>query len=292
MKFGVVFPMTEYPIDVKAIKDFAQAAEDLGYKHLLTYDHVLGVNPDREGGWSGPYSYKDPFEEPLTLFSFLSGVTKSLEFITGIIILPQRQTALFAKQAATLDVLSQGRLRLGVALGWNKVEYIGLNKDFHNRGERFEEQIQVLRELWTKELVTFEGKWHRIPDAGLNPLPVQQPIPLWFGGHADPVLRRVAKMADGWLPNYRTVEDASEALEKLEGYLSDEGRSMEDLGLEPRLRYRSGDPEEWRKIADDWRDAGATHMTVITMGQGYETPEEHISAIERYAEALIVNSSW
>ena len=147
MKFGVVFPMTEYPIDVKAIKDFAQAAEDLGYKHLLTYDHVLGVNPDREGGWSGPYSYKDPFEEPLTLFSFLSGVTKSLEFITGIIILPQRETALFAKQAATLDVLSQGRLRLGVALGWNKVEYIGLNKDFHNRGERFEEQIQVLRDL-------------------------------------------------------------------------------------------------------------------------------------------------
>ena len=291
MKFGVVFPMTEYPIDVEAIKDFAQAAEDLGYNHLMTYDHVLGVNPDRDGGWSGPYSYKDPFEEPLTLFSFLSGVTTTLEFITGIIILPQRQTALFAKQAATLDVLSQGRLRLGVALGWNKAEYIGLNKDFHNRGERFEEQIQVLRELWTKELVTFEGKWHRIPDAGLNPLPIQQPIPLWFGGHADPVLKRVAKIADGWLPNYHTVDDASEALEKLEGYLSEEGRNMADLGLEPRLRYGSGDPEEWRKIAEDWKDAGASHMTVITMGQGYETAEEHIGAIEAYAEALDVKSS-
>jgi len=291
MKFGVVFPMTEYPVDSEAIKDFAQASEDLGFTHLLTYDHVLGANPDREGGWSGPYSYKDPFEEPLTLFSFLSGVTKTLEFITGIIILPQRQTALFAKQAATLDVLSQGRLRLGVALGWNKVEYIGLNKDFHNRGERFEEQIQVLRELWTKELVTFKGKWHNIPDAGLNPLPIQQPIPLWFGGHADPVLRRVARLADGWLPNYPTVEDAAEALGKLEGYLSEERRSMADLGIEPRLRYGSGNPEQWRRIADDWVKAGATHMTVITMGQGFKSADEHIRAIEEYAKALGVNPS-
>jgi len=288
MKFGVVFPMTEYPINPEAIKDFAQTAEDLGFNHLLTYDHVLGANPDRDGGWSGPYTYKDPFEEPLTLFSFLSGVTRTLEFVTGIIILPQRQTVLFAKQAATLDVLSQGRLRLGVALGWNEVEYISLDKDFHDRGERFEEQIQVLRELWTKDLVTYDGKWHRIPDAGLNPLPLQQPIPLWFGGHADPVLKRVAKMADGWLPNYRTVEDASTALSKLEGYLSEEGRSMSDLGLEPRLRYGTGEPEEWRRIADEWEAASATHMTVITMGQGFETANEHIRAIESYAKALDV----
>jgi probable F420-dependent oxidoreductase len=291
MKFGVIFPMTEYPTDPQAIKDFAQTVEDLGFNHLLTYDHVLGANPDREGGWSGPYTYKDSFEEPLTLFSYLSGLTKTLEFVTGIIILPQRQTALFAKQAATLDLLSQGRLRLGVALGWNKVEYIGLNQDFHNRGERFEEQIQVLRKLWTKELVTFEGKWHRILDAGLNPLPVQQPIPLWFGGHADPVLKRVAKLADGWLPLYHTVEDASEALIKLEGYLAEEGRSMDDLGMEPWLRYGSGDAEEWRRIADEWEHAGASHMTVNTMGQGFETPQEHIDAVKRYAEALEVQSS-
>jgi probable F420-dependent oxidoreductase len=291
MKFGVVFPMTEYPIDPGAIKDFALAAEDLGFNHLLTYDHVLGANPNREGGWSGPYTYKDSFEEPLTLFSYLAGVTRTLEFVTGIIILPQRQTALFAKQAATLDVLSNGRLRLGVALGWNKVEYIGLNKDFHNRGERFEEQIQVLRELWTKELVTFEGKWHRIQDAGLNPLPIQRPIPLWFGGHADPVLRRVAKMGDGWLPNYRSAEDAAQALSKLKEYLAEEGRKFGDLGLEPRLRYESGNPEEWRKIARDWEDAGATQMTVNTMGQGFETADEHISAIRKFAEALEVKQS-
>ena len=291
MKFGVIFPMTEYPVDPAAIKDFAQAAEDLGFNHLLTYDHVLGANPDRKGGWSGPYTYKDSFEEPLTLFSFLSGVTKTLAFVSGIIILPQRQTALFAKQAATLDVLSGGRLRLGVALGWNKVEYIGLNKNFHNRGERFEEQIQVLRELWTKELVTFQGKWHTILDAGLNPLPVQRPIPLWFGGHADPVLRRVAKMGDGWMPLYHTVADAKDALVKLESYLSKEGRRMDELGLEPWLRYGSGDPEEWRKVAHEWEDAGATHMTVNTMRQGFATAEEHISAIKKYAEALGVRPS-
>jgi probable F420-dependent oxidoreductase len=291
MKFGVIFPMTEYPVDPEAIKDFAQAAEDLGFNHILTYDHVLGANPDRQRGWSGPYTYKDSFEEPLILFSYLSGITKTLEFVTGIIILPQRQTALFAKQAATLDVLCQGRLRLGVALGWNKVEYVGLNKDFHNRGERFEEQIQVLRELWTKDLVTFDGKWHRILDAGLNPLPIQRPIPLWFGGHADSVLKRVAKMADGWIPLYRTVEDASEALSKLEGYLSEEGRDMSDLGIEPFLRYDDGNSEGWRRIADKWEKSGATHMTVNTMGQGFETPEEHIGAIEAYVEALDVKPS-
>lgn len=286
MKYGVVYPQTEYPSDPQAIKDFTQAAEDFGYNHILAYDHILGVNPDREGGWSGPYSYTDPFQEPLTLFSFMAGLTDKLEFITGIIILPQRQTALVAKQAATLDVLSGGRLRLGVALGWNEVEYQCLNKDFHDRAARFEEQIQVLRKLWTQELVTFKGQWHTIPDAGLNPLPVQQPIPLWFGGHADPVLQRVAKMADGWLPNYRTPEDASEALEKLQAYLEEENRSLADIGMEPRLRYEDGDPGKWAKLAEGWREAGATHLTVITMGQGFNQPQEHIRAIRAYAEAL------
>lgn len=201
MKYGVVYPQTEYPSDPGAIKDFTQAAEDLGYNHILAYDHIMGVNPNRKGSWSGPYAYTDPFQEPLTLFSFMAGITNKLTFITGIIILLQRQTALVAKQAATLDILSGGRLRLGVALGWNPVEYQCLNKDFHNQGGRFEEQIQVLRKLWTEELVAFDGQWHTIPDAGLTPLPIQQPIPLWLGGHADPVLQRVAKLADGWLPN-------------------------------------------------------------------------------------------
>lgn len=286
MKIGVVFPQTEFPSDPLAIRDFAQAAEGLGYSHLLAYDHLVGANPNREGGWSGPYTYTDPFQEPLILFSYLAGLTEHLSFISGIIILPQRETVLFAKQAATLDVLCQGRLRLGVALGWNKVEYIAQNKDFHNRGARIEEQVQVLRKLWTQELVTFEGRWHTIPDAGLNPLPIQQPIPLWFGGHADAVLRRVARLGDGWLPNYRSAEDAAEALAKLQAYTQAAGREFKDIGIEPRLRYEDGDGAAWRTLAEGWAQAGATHLTVITMGAGFTTPGEHIQAITRYAKAL------
>ncbi|MFU8826858.1 MAG: LLM class F420-dependent oxidoreductase, partial [Brevefilum sp.] len=269
-----------------AIRDFAQAAEGLGYSHLLAYDHLVGANPNRPGGWSGPYTHADPFQEPLTLFSYLAGLTEQLSFISGIIILPQRETVLFAKQAATLDVLCQGRLRLGVALGWNKVEYIAQNKDFHNRGARIEEQVQVLRKLWTQELVTFEGRWHTIPDAGLNPLPVQRPIPLWFGGHADAVLHRVASLGDGWLPNYRSAEDAAEALEKLQAYTQAAGREFKEIGIEPRLRYADGDGNTWRALAEGWARAGATHLTVITMGAGFTTPGEHIQAITRYAKAL------
>lgn len=286
MKYGVVFPQTEFPSHPLAIRDFAQAAENLGYNHLLAYDHLLGANPDREGGWSGPYTYTDPFQEPLTLFSYLAGLTEHLAFISGIIILPQRETVLFAKQAATLDVLCQGRLRLGVAIGWNEVEYVAQNKDFHNRGDRIEEQVQVLRKLWTEELVTFEGRWHTIPDAGLNPLPVQRPIPLWFGGHADPVLRRIATLGDGWLPNYHTPEAGAENFERLRTYVADAGRSMDEIGIEPRLRHNDGDQDTWYEQADGWRAAGATHLTVITMGAGFSTPQEHIQAITRYAEAL------
>ena len=286
MTIGVVFPQTEFPSDPLAIRDFAQAAEDLGYTHLLAYDHLLGANPDREGGWSGPYTYTDPFQEPLTLFSYLAGLTERLSFISGIIILPQRETVLFAKQAATLDVLCQGRLRLGIALGWNKVEYIAQNKDFHNRGARIEEQVQVLHKLWTEELVTFKGRWHTILDAGLNPLPVQRPIPLWFGGHADPVLRRVAQMGDGWLPNYHTPEAGAEDFERLHTYVAQAGRSMAEIGIEPRLRYKEGNPDTWHRLAQGWQAVGSTHLTVITMAAGFSTAQEHIQAIQRYAEAL------
>ena len=289
MKYGVVYPQTEFPSDPGAIKDFAQTAEELGFNHILAYDHILGANPNREGGWSGPYTYRDTFQEPLTLYSYLAGLTQKLEFVTGIIILPQRQTALFAKQAATLDILCEGRLRLGVALGWNEVEYIALNENFHTRGQRFEEQIQVLRLLWTKHLVTFHGKWHTILDAGLNPLPRQQPIPLWFGGHADPVLQRVARYANGWLPNYRTPQDAAEAISKLKDYLADEGRQWEDLGIEPRIRYGNGNESEWQKLDQSWADVGASHLTVNTMGVGFTTADEHIQAIQRYAQALGVS---
>jgi len=201
MKTGVVYPQTEFGSDPAAIKDYAQTVEGLGFTHVLAYDHVLGANPDRPGGWKGTYTYQNAFMEPFVLFSFMAAVTQQLGFITGILILPQRQTALAAKQAATLDRLCSGRLRIGIGLGWNQVEYTALGEDFHQRGRRVEEQVELLRKLWTEPLVTFDGKYDHIPDAGLNPLPVQQPIPLWFGGQAEVVLRRIARMGDGWLPN-------------------------------------------------------------------------------------------
>ena len=167
MKIGVVFPQTEIGNDPLVIRDYAQTAEGLGYSHLLAYDHVLGANPQRPGGWSGPYTYQTPFHEVFVLLSYLAGVTQKLELVTGIVILPQRQTALVAKQTASLDVLSGGRLRLGVGLGWNEVEYAALNEDFHDRGKRMEEQVALLRRLWTEPLVDFKGTWHTIPDAGI-----------------------------------------------------------------------------------------------------------------------------
>src|SRR5216110_1916665 len=181
MQYGVVFPQIEFGNDVQAIKDYAQTAEGLGYDYLLVYDHVLGAHPTREPRLTGPYTHEHPFHEPMVLFGFLAAVTRRLQLTTGVIILPQRQTALVAKQAAEVDVLSGGRLRLGIGVGWNPVEYEALGQDFHNRGRRCEEQITVLRALWTQEVVNFKGQWHQISHAGLNPLPVQRPIPIWIG---------------------------------------------------------------------------------------------------------------
>jgi len=286
MRVGVVYPQVEFGSDPLAIKDYAQTAEESGYSHIVAYDHVLGANPQRPGGWQGPYTYQHPFLEPFVLFSFMAGVTHRIEFTPGIIILPQRQTALVAKQAATLDVVCGGRLRLGVGLGWNEVEYIALNENFHNRGRRIEEQVQVLRLLWTQPLVTFQGRWHHIPDAGLNPLPVQRPIPIWFGGGAEPALKRIARLGDGWLTNYRKPADALPAIERLQRYLEEAKRRREDFGIEARLPYGEGDPDAWIKLINDWQAAGATHFSLNTMGFGFSSPTEHIKAIERFAREL------
>lgn len=287
MKIGVVYPQNEIKgHDPAFVRDFAQTAEALGYTHILAYDHVLGANPARPGGWRGPYTHEDPFMEPFLLFTYMAAVTQQIGFITGIIILPQRETALVAKQAATLDVLCNGRFRLGVGTGWNEVEYIALKQDFHTRGRRLEEQIEVLRLLWTQPLVTFQGRWHTIPDAGILPMPVQRPIPIWFGGHADPVLRRVARVGDGWLPNYRTAEDARPYLETLDGYLAENGRTRADIGLEPRLRYDKGDLDAHARTIEGWQTAGVSHLTLVTMYAGLKTPEEHLAAIGRFADLI------
>lgn len=287
MKIGLVFPQTEYGHDPVAVAEYARLAEESGYSHVLAYDHVLGANPNRPGGWQGPYTYENPFLSPFLLFSYWASITTRLEFVTGVIILPQRQTALVAKQAATLDVLCQGRLRLGVGLGWNKVEYEALGQDFHTRGRRIEEQVTLMRRLWTEPLVTFEGKWDRVPDAGIRPLPVQQPIPVWFGGWADAVVRRTARLGDGWLLSSSTPDKAAPRFEELRRYIAEAGRSPETVGIEVRLAYGDGDPDGWLAAIEAWEKLGATHLAVNTMGCGFDSPEQHLKAVETFAEAVL-----
>lgn len=287
-ELGALIPQTEIGADPAAIRDFAQAAEDLGYTHLAAYEHVLGANierPDRAGGrW--PYNYRSMFHEPFVLFGYLAGVTRRIQLFTAILILPQRPTVLVAKQAAEVDVLSRGRLRMGVGLGWNAVEYEALGANFHDRGKRVEEQVAVLRALWTQELVTFEGRWHRISDAGINPLPVQRPIPIWMGGGAEPVIRRVGRIADGWVltgrPTPQTAVDVARAREAAR----QAGRDPAAVGLQGAVLMRAGEPDIWREDLAAWRSIGATHVMVNTMGAGFETPSAHIDALRRGKEAL------
>jgi probable F420-dependent oxidoreductase len=290
MQVGVVFPQTEYGSDSAAVKDYAQTVEGLGFTHILAYDHILGANPDRPGGWQGPYTYQDSFLEPFVLFSFMAGITERIGFIPGIIILPQRQTALAAKQAAVLDVLSGGRLRMGVGLGWNEVEYTALNENFKNRGRRIEEQVMLMRRLWTDPLVRFSSEWHNIPDAGLNPLPIQKPIPIWFGGHAQPALLRTARLADGWLPNYRKPEDARPSLELIQNELERAGRPRENFGLEARLHFGDGDPDHWSRTLQGWQALGATHISFNTMGAGLSGPKGHLDAVRSFAEKIEIHN--
>jgi probable F420-dependent oxidoreductase len=285
MQIGLIFPQTEFGSDPIAIRDYAQTAEALGFSHIVAYDHVLGANPERPG-WQGPYTYRSPFMEPLVLFSFMAGVTTRLGFFTGILILPQRQTALVAKQAATLDNLCAGRLRLGVGVGWNEVEYTALNQNFQDRGRRIEEQVLVLRQLWTQELVDFTGNWHTIPDAGINPLPIQRPIPIWFGGHSEQVLRRAAHLGDGWVPSYRTSAEAVPSLNRLKYHLEKTGRDSGLFGIEGRLAYGDGNRAYWTSEQSAWKSAGATHLSLNSMNAGFQTPNDHISAIIEFANTL------
>ena len=286
MRVGVVFPQTEIGADPVSIRDYAQAAESLGYDHVLAYDHVLGANPASRPDWTG-YRHTDMFHEPFVLFAYLAGITQKIEFVSGIIILPQRQTVLVAKQTAALDVLSGGRLRLGIGIGWNPVEYEALGEDFHNRGRRSEEQIDVLRQLWTNELVTYEGRWHKITDAGLNPLPVQRPIPIWFGGTSDSVMRRLARIGDGWFPQrFGPDELGRENFERLRSYIREAGREPSEIGIEPRISVSQGDPAAWVDEAAAWQDLGATHLSVNTMRAGFSSTQEHIDAIEKFKQAV------
>ena len=290
MRVGVVFPQTEIGSDPGAIKEYAQAAEQLGFRHILAYDHVIGANLASRPGWRPPYTYLDPFHEPFVLFGFMAGLTKQLELVTGILILPQRQTVLVAKQAAALDVLSGGRLRLGIGIGWNPVEYEGLGADFKNRGRRSEEQVEVLRKLWTEELVTFDGRWHKITDAGIKPPPVQRPIPVWFGGSDDRVLRRLAKLGDGWFPLLAPDEKCRVMIEKIRNYASRLGRNPDAIAIEGRISYDQGSPEAWLKDLQAWKDLGAGYVSFNTMKAGLASPAAHIEAIRRFQASTA--GSW
>jgi probable F420-dependent oxidoreductase len=285
VRLGVVFPQTEIGADPALVRDFAQTAEGLGYAHLLVFDHVLGAGRGTRPDWRGPYDADDPFHEPFVLFGYLAGLTERIELVTGVLVLPQRQTALVAKQAAEVDVLSGGRLRLGVGVGWNEVEYQALGEDFHDRGRRIEEQITLLRALWTRPVVDVDGRWHRIPDAGINPLPVQRPIPVWLGGAAEPVLRRVGALGDGWFPQMLPDDDARAMLDRLRGYAAAAGRDPDRIGIEPRVERRYGEPSRWPALIEGWRALGATHAGISTRGLGL-TGGEHITAIQRLHREL------
>ena len=284
-KLGAIFPQTEIGNDIGAIREYAQATESLGFDFLLAFDHVLGANAETHTELTGPYRHYDAFHEPFVLFGYLAAVTSSVELATGIIILPQRQTALVAKQAAAVDVLSNGRLRLGIGVGWNYVEYEALGENWRNRGARSEEQIDVMRQLWTNELITYEGKWHKITDAGILPLPAQRPIPVWLGGAADRTIRRIVSIGDGWILTGRPDDRAKRLIGKLNAYAEEAGRDIASIGLEGWVSASIGGPDDWAKEAEDWKALGATHVSLNTMRTDLDDPAAHIDAIQQFKEA-------
>lgn len=289
MRVGVVFPQTEIGTDVSAIVEYARAAEDLGYDHLVAYDHVLGAErAGRPPEWRGTYDIGDAFHEVFVLLGHLAAVTTRLELGVAVLVLPQRQTGLVAKQAAELDVLSRGRVRLGVGLGWNFPEFEALGTRFADRARRIEEQIEVLRLLWTNELVDYRGRWHRIDRLGLNPLPVQRPIPLWMGGDVDAAMRRIARLADGWFTYLQPDDAGREQLERFRGHVREAGRDLAAVGIEGRVNASRGDADHWARTAEGFAAMGLSHLEFNTMRAGLRSPREHIAALRRFREVAPV----
>ena len=285
MNLGAVFPQTEIGHDAGAVREYAQAAEELGYSYILAYDHVIGANPASRPGWQGVYDVDSSFFEPFSLFSYIAGFTQKIRLVTGIIILPQRQTVLVAKQAATLDILSGGRLKLGIGIGWNDVEYEALGENFHDRGKRSEEQIELLRQLWTSRSVTFKGKWHTVTDAGISPLPAQRPIPIWLGGGAEPVIRRVARMADGWMPQLQPDEEGRRIVDRMRMYATEYGRDPSEIDIQGAVRASLGTRSDWAELVARWRQFGADDLSVNTMGDGLTGPADHIQRLTEFKDA-------
>ena len=285
MQLCAFFPTRDIGTDPVQIRDWAQAAEELGYAYIDVPDHVLGANLASRPDWNAPYGHTDAFHETFVTMTYLAAVTTTIGLASSVIILPQRQAALVAKQAAEVDLLSGGRVRLGIGVGWNHVEYECLGEDWSTRGRRQAEQVEVMQRLWTEELVTFEGQFHSIIDAGINPMPVQRPIPVWFGGTSEPTLKRAARLGDGWIPILQPDDTARRKLETLHGHLESEGRELADFGIEAWIRMESDDPQQWAAAADGWKDLGATLITLYPI-RPFTSAAHQIETLRRFRDVV------
>jgi probable F420-dependent oxidoreductase len=284
MKFGVGFPHDKSMLDPGAAKAFVQAVDGLGYSFLTASDHVVGADLTNRPDWGLPHSIANLNREPLTLLSFIAACTERIMLGTSVIIMPQRQTALVAKQMAELDILSGGRAMLGVGVGRVELEYQTLNEDFKTRGRRLEAQINVLRAFWTQQSVTIEDEWHHIDAVGINPLPIQQPIPIWMGASAEPALKRIARLADGWLPSSSTASDFPALLERFRGWMREAGRDPAGMSIAPRMQVDAVDPDRWTKEIESWNGLGVTHLA-LSLGRGAsESPDARIQVLRSFAE--------
>jgi len=287
IRIGAVFPQTEIGNDLEDIRTYATTVEEFGYRHILAYDHVLsGSQQAHHPKLINRYDENSPFHEIFVLFGYLAAIVPDLELVTGVLILPQRQTALVAKQAATVDLLTAGKTRIGVGIGWNDIEYQGLGETFGNRGKRLEEQIDVLRRLWTDEIISYDGTWHAIDHAGLAPMPVQRPIPIWIGGSAEVAVRRAARLADGFFPNSGTQETYERIMSILRDELRRTDRDPATFGIEPRISVAGTKPDDWKRSFAWWREQGATHLTINTMGGHFTSVDQHLDALGQAIETL------
>lgn len=285
MKIGCVFPHSEIGDDMSLVRDFFQTAEGLGYDHVLCIDHILCNREAKGAPWASHYTADRTFHEPLTLFAYASGITSRIGFASAVLVLPQRQAPVVAKQAAEVDQLSGGRLRLGCGIGWSAEEYQGLAMGFKTRARRFEEQIDVMRRLWTEDTITFKGDFHDIDDMGMSPKPVQQPIPIWIGAFQENAVRRAVRLGDGFSLNPRLEpgDETRRLLERVSQWQGEFGRDPATFGMNATLHHWGRDDGAWEADLKSWGDLGVSHVSFRTIDSGLPSPQSHLGELERFA---------